>query len=206
LTSPLDTTLTQAETTRATLIAAARTRFAKAGYSATSTTDVVTLASITRGALYHHFADKRDLFEAVFREAAHELNLKAQASTRRLSGDTWRQMGMGFQNYLRLVADDPGLQQILLVDGPAVLGWRRWRELQSGYVLAGISTTLEMLMDQGVIARRAPEPLAHLILAALNDSALSIAHGADPDAAGEALAFLVQGLRHGGPPPADAGP
>ena len=201
MTFSIDATLTRAETTRATLIAAARTGFATAGYAATSTTDVVTLASITRGALYHHFADKKDLFEAVFREAAHELNLKAQASTRSLSGDTWRQLGVAFRNYLRLVSEDLGLQQILLVDGPAVLGWRRWRDLQSGYVLAGTVTTLEMLMDQGVIARRAPEPLAHLVLAALNDAALSIAHGADADAAGDALAFLVEGLRHTSPSP-----
>ena len=185
----------RAAATRSTLVAVARGRFAEAGYHATSTTDLVALASVTRGALYHHFADKEALFEAVLREVADDVNKRAQATVAGLSGDTWRQMTESFDAYLGLVTADAGIQRILLIDGPAVLGWGRWRDLQAELILADVVTTLRMLMDQGVVARRPPEPLAQLVLALLNEAALEIAHGTAAEVAGDALHVLVRGLR-----------
>jgi AcrR family transcriptional regulator len=184
--------------TRAALIAAARARFAEAGYHATGTNDLVALASVTRGALYHHFADKEDLFEAVFRQLYDEVLQAARAAVAPLAGDPWRQLTTGITNHLRLRAESAEAQRILLIDGPAVFGWERWRELQTA-TLQGMVYTFRMLMDEGIIARRPAEPLAHLIVAALNDAALSIAHAPDPKAAltvfTEALLALVEGLR-----------
>ncbi|SEO82526.1 TetR/AcrR family transcriptional regulator [Trujillonella endophytica] len=185
----------RAAATRSTLLAVARERFAEAGYHATSTTDLVALASVTRGALYHHFADKEALFEAVLREVADDVNKRAQATVAGLSGDTWRQMTESFDAYLGLVTADAGIQRILLIDGPAVLGWGRWRDLQAELILADVVTTLRMLMDSGVVARRPPEPLAQLVLALLNEAALEIAHGTAAEVAGDALHVLVRGLR-----------
>ena len=86
----------------------------------------------------------------------------------------------------------------MLLDGPAVIGWERWRELQVGS-LQGMAQTLRMLMDQSLIAKGSPETLAQLILAAMNESALAIAHASDPEVAlamhTESLLVLVKGLR-----------
>lgn len=196
---PSEAQRVSAEVTRASLIKVACAQFGKAGYHATGTSDLVALASVTRGALYHHFADKSALFEAVFREVAAELIRAANKRVAGLSGDTWRQFTEALPAYLRLVATSPEAQRILLIDGPVVLGWKRWREIQSEYVLGGVVEILSMLMDEGLIARRAPEPLANLIQAALDDAALSIAHAADPQAvsieAADALLCLLEGLR-----------
>ena len=184
--------------TRAALIAAGRARFGTAGYHETGTHDLVALASVTRGALYHHFGDKKDLFEAVFLQTDEELNRAARAAVAPLAGDTWRQMIEALTIYLRMRAESREAQRILLLDGPAVLGWERWRELQIG-ALQGIAQTLWMLMDQAVIINGSPETLAQLIFAAMNEAALAIAHAANPEQAvvanTESLLMLVKGLR-----------
>jgi AcrR family transcriptional regulator len=184
--------------TRASLIAAGRERFGSVGYHETGTHDLVALASVTRGALYHHFGDKKDLFEAVFSQMDAELNQTVHAAVAPLSGDTWRQLLSAIETYLRLRAESREAQRILLIDGPAVLGWERWRELQVNSI-QGMVQTLWMLMDQSVIARGSPDTLALLIFAAMNEAALSIAHAADPDEALVAhtasLLLLVMGLK-----------
>ena len=189
----------RAVATRAGLIATARRLFADAGYHATGTNELVAATAMTRGALYHHFTDKQALFEAVFREVSSELNQAASDAVRSLSGDTWNQLVHAFRTYLQLVAASAEFQRILLIDGPAVLGWRRWRELQSEEIGAGVITTLQMLMKEGVIPQSAPGPLATLIQAALNDAALSIAYAPDQRAASaeltEALMRILKGLR-----------
>lgn len=185
----------RAAQTRSVLLSTARARFAEVGYSNTSTTDLAALTSMTRGALYHHFTDKPGLFIAVFAEVASGLNRQAQAVVADLTGDTWRQLTDSMEAYLRLIAEDAGLQRIMLIDGPAVLGWSLWRDMQAEYVFADFVAVLRMLMDEGLVERRPPEPLAGLMLAALNEAALSIAHGADHQLAQDALMTLVGGLR-----------
>jgi AcrR family transcriptional regulator len=181
------------------LIAVARRRFAEAGYHAAGTPELVRLAGVTRGALYHHFRDKQQLFEAVFRQVADELSGAAGAAVAPLVDDPWRQLLEGLRAYLRLVAASREAQRILLLDGPAVFGWARWREIQSDYTFGQLVRTLQRLVDRGLIAARPPAPLAHLMLAALNDAAMSIAHAGDAQAAlieaGDALSALVAGLR-----------
>lgn len=184
--------------TRAALIAAGRQRFGSVGYHDTGTHDLVALASVTRGALYHHFGDKKDLFEAVFLQMDEELNRAARAAVAPLSGDTWRQFLCALETYLRMRAESREAQRILLLDGPAVLGWERWRELQVSSI-EGMVRTLWMLMDQAIIERGSPETLALLIFAAMNEAALAIAHATDPELALAAhtasLMVLVKGLR-----------
>jgi len=191
----------KAAATRAALIAAARRRFAMTGYHATGTTDVVALAGVTRGALYHHFRDKEHLFEAVFRQVAGELSGEAGAAVAPLMDDPWRQLLEGLQAYLRLVEANREVQRILLLDGPAVFGWSRWREIQSEYTFGSLVRSLQRLMDLGVIKARPTGSLGHLMLAALNDAAMSIAHADDPQLvraeASDALIALVEGLRVG---------
>lgn len=188
----------RAAATRAALIVAGRSVFAQAGFHAARAVDIVKAAAVTRGALYHHFADKEALFEAVLRDVAAELNARTQAASNALAPDLWAQIVFAFRAYLDLVATQPDYRRILLLDGPVVLGWQRWRDVQSDYVAQGTADALLLLMDRGLMARRAAGPLAHLIQAALNDAALSIAHAPPGSDTGETVAaflFLLDRLR-----------
>lgn len=184
--------------TRAALVAAARAVFADEGFHAARAIDIVKSASLTRGALYHHFADKEALFEEVFRAVASELNGRTAHAVVPLRGDLWAQVREAFRTYLELVASTGEFQRVLLIDGPAVLGWQRWREIQSDYVARGTADALTKLMDQGIVARRPAQPLANLIQAALNDVALSVAHpapGDDARALLDAFFFFLERIR-----------
>lgn len=189
----------RATATRACLLVAARELFAERGYHATGTTEIVSRAAVTRGALYHHFADKEQLFAEVFSAVAEELVSRSNSAVAPLSGELWSQIIAAFSQYLNLVSSNEEYQRILLIDGPVVLGWARWRALQAEFVATGTATALRLLMDQGIVARQPAEPMANLIQAALNDVALTIAHFPASSQAGEeataAFLSLLQGLR-----------
>jgi AcrR family transcriptional regulator len=181
------------------LIAAARKLFVENGFHDTGIAELTVAAGLTRGALYHHFGDKEQLFEAVFREVAQELHDAAGDSVQDLAADPWRMLQAGLNAFLNLIADSPDAQQILLLDGPAVFGWERWREIQSEFTHARLTMVLDRLVEAGTIAREPTAPLANLLLAALYDAGMSIAHAADPAAERQAVATalmtLVSGLR-----------
>jgi AcrR family transcriptional regulator len=185
--------------TQDSLIAAARQLFADVGYHAAGTHDLVAMTSVTRGALYHHFSDKKALFEAVLRQIAAELSRTASQTVAPYSGDPWRQLKSALRAYLELVALRPDAQRVLLIDGPAVLGWDKWRAIRSEITLPGLIYTLELLMENGTIKRQPKEPMAQLILAAVNEAALAIAHAPEPAKAQQsmtkALLNLIEGLR-----------
>jgi AcrR family transcriptional regulator len=185
--------------TQDSLIAAARQLFADVGYHAAGTHDLVAMTAVSRGALYHHFNDKEGLFEAVLRQIAAELSNLASQSVAPYSGDPWRQLNSALKAYLELVALRPDAQRVLLIDGPAVLGWARWRAIRSEITLPGLIYTLELLMENGTVRRQPKEPLAQLILAAMNEAALAIAHAPEPAKAQKsmtrALLNLIEGLR-----------
>ena len=189
----------RAVATRAALVTAARAMFAEGGYHATGTNEIVARAQVSRGALYHHFADKESLFAAVFREVAAELVDKSNASAAVLSGDLWGQVSAAFRQYLHLVASEADYQRILLIDGPVVLGWTRWRDMQAEFVANGAADALRLLMEAGRVAVQPAGPLAHLLQAALNDAALAIANSATPEVISQevtdAFLALLYGLR-----------
>src|SRR5262245_60139450 len=117
--------------TRAALISAARRLFAEMAYHAAGTNDLLAAAPLTRGALYHHSADKADIFEAVCHQLYDELFEVAAEAVAPLPDGDWNRVGVAFQTHLRLRAESPEAQRILLIDGPAVLGLERWRRLQA---------------------------------------------------------------------------
>lgn len=185
------------EATRAALIAAARELFVSKGYFATGTEEIVARARVgTRGALYHHFADKQALFRAVF-EAVEEDLLTRAASTTSAAKTAWDQLVTGLQGFLT-AAVEPEVQRIILVDGPAVLGWNNWRELEGHYGITVIEAALEAAIEEGSLKTRRRRELAHLILAAVDEAALLIAHSDEPEAtrrsASQALGQLLEGL------------
>jgi AcrR family transcriptional regulator len=187
----------QAARTRSALITAARQLFAVHGYAETGTEDIVTAAGVgTRGALYHHFADKRELFKAVF-EAIQD-DLVAQSPEEQPGPATLDSLRAGLHGYLEAAAQHPEIQQIILIDGPAVLGWEQWRALEERYGLGAIRAQLEQAMANRSIRNTPLDPLAHLLLAVVNESALYVANAADPKQARTrartALDRLLDGL------------
>src|SRR5437016_5167473 len=123
----------QSRATRSELIRVATTLFAERGYAAVGTEEIVRLAGVTRGALYHHFADKRELFLAVFEQLEGEL-LNAIAARVAGVSDPWEAMLTGMRAFLD-VCTDPTVIRLSLVEAPAVLGWTAWRDIGARYPL-----------------------------------------------------------------------
>ena len=185
------------EDMRATLIAHARALFTERGFTGTATEDIVIAAGITRAGLLHHFADKEDLFRAVFEELSGELveRVDGAIAGAKNGGDALR-LGC----HARLDAClDPAVQRIVLLDGPSVLGWEEWRRIDARYGMRSLRTTVEGAMRADAIPRQPVAPLALLLAGALNEAALDIASAPDRRAArravGKALDLLLDGLR-----------
>jgi AcrR family transcriptional regulator len=186
----------QSDRTRATLVRVARQLFADRGYAGTSTEEVVQQAGVTRGALYHHFRDKRDLFEAVFLEIQDEARDRIRGAGS-VPVELWQRFRAGFDEYLNH-SMDPSIQRIALIDAPAVLGWERWRELD--YTLDLLQSALSGLQEGGDIPPDVPtDELAHLLRGVANEASQMIASASDAPAerrrVGEALAAMLEGLR-----------
>jgi AcrR family transcriptional regulator len=182
----------RAAATRERLLDAARELFAERGYAAVGTEEVVRRAEVTRGALYHHFRDKRDLFQAVHEQMEGEL---VEALASKIAGieDPEELLRTGISSFLDAVMD-PAVMQITLTDAPSVLGWAKWREIDAKYGLGLITGGLELSMESGYIARRPVEPLAHLLLGAMGEAAMMIANGSSREEVEPPLIALVEGL------------
>ncbi len=171
---------TQSERTQATtgqLIAAAAALFAADGYSATSLDSVAARAGVTKGAVYHHFAGKRELFAAVYeREQLRLAELIAVASRRET--DSWDAFYAGCRAFLE-ASLDPGVQRITLLDAPAALGWQGMRDIEATHSMALLKQGLRAAMKAGRIADRPVEPLAHLLFGATCEAAMLIARSDD---------------------------
>jgi AcrR family transcriptional regulator len=174
---------TQAERTEATtaaLVDAARELFARDGYDATSLDAVATRAGVTKGAVYHHFDGKRQLFEAVFsREVERMATPLAQAYGRKK--DPWDAFQAGCRAFLDECLD-PGLQRIVLIDAPAAIGWEGIRRLESP-LLQLMELAIMRAVEAGRIAKRPPGPLAHFLFGASCEMAMIVARADDQKAA-----------------------
>lgn len=175
----------------------ARRLFAKLGYGAAATEEIVRQARVTRGALYHHFRDKQDLFLAVLDQEQQRLAAAAAAAATAES-DPWQAMMAGTAAFLDGCLD-PAVQQIVIIDGPAVLGPERWRELDQSYYLGSLKQLLEMAIAQGLVYRQPVDTLAHLIFGAVHEAAFVITRAQDKEAArrevNDVLMRLFAGLR-----------
>lgn len=189
----------RSEATRERLLAAARRLFAERGYAAVGTEEIVQAAGVTRGALYHQFRDKADLFAAVAELVEAELNQRIASGVRAAgAGDPLEALRAGARMFLEFCAE-PAVERILLLDAPAVLGSVAWREMSGRYGLGQLRGVLGAAMDAGAIARQPVAPLAHLLLGALDEAALYVAHADEPDTARKecvaALDLMIRGLR-----------
>lgn len=177
---------TQAErtaATRAQLLEAARKLFATTGFSEVSTQAIVAAAGVTRGALYHQFADKAELFAAVHEQVEAELVAEVGEAVAAAAPDgALAAMRVGARQFLDRCAA-PEVQQIVLIDAPSVLGWERWREVGLKYGLGVIETMLARAMADGEIPEQPLRPTAHVLLGALDEAALYVSRAADPQRA-----------------------
>ncbi len=158
--------------TAARVLEAATRRFTSDGYAEASIEAVAAEAHVTRGAVYHHFRDRRGLLLAVVR-AGHERvaeHVRDQAQTHQ---DDAASLRAGCHAFVDAVTQDPAAR-LLLVDGPAALGWQAWRDLDAQTSERELREALTALVDPEDL-----EATTQLLSGAMNEAALWIA--ADPD-------------------------
>ncbi|HEY7890680.1 MAG TPA: TetR/AcrR family transcriptional regulator [Solirubrobacteraceae bacterium] len=176
----------------------ARELFAKHGFQAVATQEIVSAAGTTRGALYHHFRDKEDLFCAVYEQIESELSAEIGQVVGSSVNSPWEALTRGGQLFLSACARAE-VQRIVLIDAPSVLGWDRWREIGSRYGLGLIEGAVAAAIEAGEIEPRPVSAVAHMLLGAIDELALVLARADDRTAAqGEAqatFAWLLQSLR-----------
>lgn len=190
---------TQAErlaATRAALLKEARVLFATQGYDAAATEEIVRRAKVTRGALYHHFRDKRDLFETVFAEVARGIALTIDAQAEPIS-DPLQALIEGTRGFLDACLD-PAVRRIYLIDAPSVLGWHRWRELDAPHGVRSLREGVASVLVSRPDPAASVEPITFLLSGAFNEAALWVAESRDEKAArremDRALLVLIERL------------
>jgi len=176
----------------------ARELFAERGYDATSVEEVLRRAGVSKGALYHHFPTKEALFEAVF-EDNERVVMERVMEAAGLGTDPVELLRRGSQAWLDITMD-PAVRRISFIDGPAVLGWPRWRDLDAKYGFGVVKKLLEHAMAIGRVPEQPVDMLAHILLAALGESAMVIARAENPERArreaGGAVDRLIEGMLH----------
>lgn len=185
--------------TRGQIVQAARQLFAEKGYAGASTPAIVAAARVTRGAMYHHFADKTALFAAVAEAEQADAGVR-MARAALANDDPVEQLILGGEAYVIAMAE-PGRRRILLIEGPAVLGAERMEAMRSAHLRSRIDAGVRGVMAAGIIVELPVAPLVDLITAMFDRVALT----ADREnfvAYRLALRGLVQGLKKP-PPPKD---
>ena len=186
----------RAATTEA-ILRAGRRLFGERGFAATTMDDIAEAADIAKGAVYHHFKTKEAVFEAVFEQVSGDLVEDIDRAVRS-EKDVLAAIVAGTQHYFAACAKGP-TGRIILRDGPAVLGWERWREIDARHFGGKFPRALTVAMDAGLIARQPVEPLARLLLGAVTEAAVACAGRSDVLKAGSeysrAFKSLVEALR-----------
>lgn len=166
------------QATRGQFIDIATRLFAEHGYDGTSIDAVLKESGASRGSLYHHFASKEALFEAVLDRVEAEIGEKVIVAGAGIA-DPVEELRAGCLAWMRQ-AGDPVVQRIVLVDAPSVLGWVRWREIEEAGGLGLLQAALQAVSEAGRLDPELVDLFAHMMLAALNEVALLIARTEDP--------------------------
>ncbi len=179
--------------TRRDLVDAGRALFVEQGFFNTSIADLVSRSGAgTRGAFYHHFRDKSELFRAVFEEVERDLTLRSLASPPPGS-DPWERLSTGLHSFLD-AALEPEVQRIMLLDGPVVLGWETLRAIQQSNSIALIEEAVHDAIAEGIIDDQPVTELTHMLVSALEEAALLVAHAEQPETARERAAGVFNRL------------
>jgi AcrR family transcriptional regulator len=200
----------QSERTKQSLLRAADRLFARRGYESARLDDVAAAARVTKGALYHQFRDKRDLFETVLADRAVELVKSAKRESRKRSDE----LGAGrhgperYRAALEIVVDalcEPGNRTLLLIEGPAVLGRERWEDVVGSRLFSLVGSMFRDFFRYGTLKPDLIDPLTHMLYGAFLEMAQAIAHAEDPAVArerfGQAGLWVMEAmLRQSGTP------
>lgn len=185
----------RSESTRGKLIAAGRDLFGRKGFNAVSTEEIVKRAKVTRGALYHHFGDKRDLFRAVAEEVeADSTRRTAEAAAK--AKDPWDVALLGARAFLDICLEPP-FQQIVIVDAPAVLSPAELNEIVDRHGGGLITAVLQGLIDQGLMKPLPVKPLARMLTGALINGGLTIAQADDQKQTRKEVGEVVEAMLRG---------
>lgn len=187
----------RATATRDALITAARRLFVEKGYYGTATEDIVAAAGVgTRGALYHHFADKRALFVAVYEQLQAELLAAASATAQ---GDALSRLRSGVIGLLE-ASRTPDVQRIMLIDAPAVLLPEERQDTDERYGLSTMRGLLKRAVAEGSLPSMPVDAMSHLLLSATQAAARFVANSNHPKAARQqaitAVNLLLDGLKN----------
>ena len=189
--------------TRRALLDTARRLFTRDGFQSTRTEEIAEQAGLTRGALYHHFRDKEDLFRAVHEEVVAEVAPLLWRRANDRSASAWTLFRANSEIYLEAACTNEAYRQIVLIDGPAVLGWQYLSERGNGPTHK-IAEYLRDAVDEGVLQSQPIDPLAYLLSALGTESAMYVAHADDPEEArrqiSECYERLLSGLGVTDPP------
>ena len=183
------------EKTKTAIVKAARRIFGERGFAATTMDDIASSARVAKGAVYHHFKTKEELFGAVFDQVSRDLVVEIDRIAR-AEKDVLSAMAAGTEAYFTACAKG-ATGQIILRDGPAVLGWERWREIDAKHFGGKLPRAIEIAIENGLIARQPVEPLARLLLGAMTEAAVACSTGSEVSGAEYARAFrrLLDALR-----------
>lgn len=181
--------------TRQHIVSVATELFTSMGFEATSIEAILTACDVSRGALYHHFASKDELFEAAFEKVEEDIAKETVAATRGIT-DPVAAISVGCKLFLDMARTDR-VRQMVLIDAPSVLGWRKWREIEERHGFGLLKASLrESAKVRGL--KEPSEVFAHMLLAALIEAALLIARADDPVAAmassKAAIDRLIEGM------------
>jgi AcrR family transcriptional regulator len=173
------------------LLTAARQLFGEQGFAATSVDDIVSGAGVTKGALYHHFGDKADVFRAVYEQVKREVSDEVVEVFNR--PDPWESIIVGATIWIDAHLD-PAVRRIVLQDARAVLDWDTLRDLENRFGVTALRGALRKAMTAGAIEQQALRPLSLLLLGALSEGCAYIVDAADPTAARDEVIALVTRL------------
>ena len=182
------------ERTRAALIAAARRLFGAEGFATVGAERVACEAGMTRGALYHQFTDKADLFAAVLDEVEAEIAQRVAGAVAGFSADDTVGMLVAGADAWLDASSEPDLQRIVLLDGPSVLGWDRWREICLRHTVGLIAALLDDGIARGSLAVQPVDALTHVLVGAVDEAALYIARAEHPAAARADMDLVIRRL------------
>jgi AcrR family transcriptional regulator len=184
-----------AEATRNAVLEAALERFAADGFDGASIDAIAEDARVTKGAVYHHFRDKAELFEAVFVLLEERLVEHSVAAVMRHT-DPWEQMSAGIDAYLRECCE-PEFRRVALQEAPRALGWARWREIEERYFLGTFQASLDAMVANGLIEVPPGEMTARVVMAASTEAGFVVAEARHPNAARKRAHALVMRILEG---------
>ena len=185
-----------ASTNRERLIAQARRMFTERGYADVSVDQIATSADLTKGAVYYQFKDKTDLFRAACRAVIDDIADHVDQAGRKQPLPRLDQLGTGGSRMFDAYASKDA-QRLLLIEGPAVLGFDKWMELLEPSGICLVANGLESWVDAGYLPADQAPALAHLLFGAFIQGALRIASAADPVAADLEVRTAVDTLMRG---------